>query len=94
MVGSCYVTRGDDEPDAEFGGIIIRDGWKGTGLASAIGTVAIAAHFLRVLGRICGQERGWASAEASAALLRSSPLERRAVGALRDSLAALAVPVR
>jgi hypothetical protein len=46
VVGSCYVTRGDDEPDAEFGGIIIRDDWKGTGFASAIGTVAIAAHFL------------------------------------------------
>lgn len=46
VVGSCYVTRGDNESDAEFGGIIIRDDWKGTGLASAIGTVAIAAHFL------------------------------------------------
>lgn len=46
VVGSCYVTRGDEDLEAEFGGIIIRDDWKGTGLASAIGTVAIAAHFL------------------------------------------------
>ncbi len=46
VIASCYVTRGDDAPEAEFGGIIIRDEWKGTGLASAIGTVAIAAHFL------------------------------------------------
>lgn len=46
VVGTCYVTRGDDETDAEFGGIILEDNWRGTGLASAIGTVAIAAHFL------------------------------------------------
>lgn len=46
VVGSCYVTRGDEETAAEFGGVIIRDDSKGTGLASAIGTVAIAAHFL------------------------------------------------
>lgn len=45
VVASCYVTRADDEPNAEFGGIIVRDDWKGTGLASAIGTVAIAAHY-------------------------------------------------
>jgi hypothetical protein len=46
VVASCYVTREDDQTDAEFGGIIVRDDWKGTGLASAIGTVAISAHFL------------------------------------------------
>ena len=45
VVASCYVTRKDDEADAEFGGIIVRNDWKGTGLASAIGTVALSAHF-------------------------------------------------
>lgn len=47
LVAACYVTRGEEDPEAEFGGIIVRKDWKGTGLASAIGTVAIAAHFLQ-----------------------------------------------
>lgn len=47
---------------------------------------------LGVLGKICGQERGRASAEAGAALLRSSPLERTA-GALRDSLPRSQCPI-
>lgn len=46
IIASCYVTRGDDAHPAEFGGIILREDFKGRGLASAIGMVAIAAHYL------------------------------------------------
>lgn len=47
IVATCYVTRDDDAKEAEFGGIIVRDDHEGkSGLGTAIGTVAISAHFL------------------------------------------------
>ena len=49
VVATCYVTREDGAQEAEFGGIIVRKDWEGTGLATAIGTVAISAHALHDL---------------------------------------------
>lgn len=47
IVATCYVTREDDAKEAEFGGIIVRDDHEGkSGLGTAIGIVAISAHFL------------------------------------------------
>lgn len=47
VVAACYVTRDQDEADAEFGGVIVQTDHRHTGLASAIGTVAIGAYAIQ-----------------------------------------------
>ena len=44
IVAACYVTRDKDDDDAEFGGVIVQTAHQHTGLASAIGTIAIGAY--------------------------------------------------
>ncbi len=48
-VGVCYITDGEDpsgNPRREFGGIYVSDECRGTGVASALGTIAISNYYV------------------------------------------------